>query len=143
MNDGEMSTRRNNEIPEISVLRQPRWIQTKEEKNSERDGLLIFQEKQQLKDEREASLIQVKEWRDEQRDVDRRQTNPQRRRRMIERSVCKVETWVKSRDVVIKSRSGKSKSSSSKSSDSEIVKSKSTGRKFSSSPSPHSIRLAT
>jgi len=43
-------------------------MQTKEEKNSERDGFLTFQEKDRSQDLRQVSLL--KEWRDEQRDVD-------------------------------------------------------------------------
>jgi len=57
-------------ILEISVLREPRWIHTKEEKNTERDEFLTFLEKERLKDQRQVSLMQVKERRDEQYDVD-------------------------------------------------------------------------
>jgi len=54
-----MSMRRNNEawsIPEISVLSQPRWIQTKEEKNNAKDEL-NFLRKKSLEDQRQVSLM--------------------------------------------------------------------------------------
>jgi len=59
-------------IPKKSVLRKPKWIHTKEKKNSDRDGFLTFYEKERLKDQRQVrdlnaeSLMQVKAWRDEQ-----------------------------------------------------------------------------
>jgi len=44
-------------IPYKSVQRQPRGIQTKEEKNSLRDGLLTCKENERLKDQRQASFM--------------------------------------------------------------------------------------
>jgi len=41
-----------------------------EEKSSERGGVCIFKKKERLKDQRQVSIIWVKERRDEHRDVD-------------------------------------------------------------------------
>jgi len=88
VNDSDMCMRWNSEawsIQDISAVRYHRWIQIKEEANNDRDEFLTFKKKRgwRFRDRR----IQLKEWREEQRDVDQMVNVPQNRSIMIMSSV--------------------------------------------------------